>query len=788
MTKVKIQLSRLPFYLVVALILFYICFPIYWMLLTSFKSPNLLFRVDYWPRDFTLINYRYLTFNQELLYGLYNSIMISSAVLLLSLALGSIAAFALGRLKFRGRNLIRFSLIGLAGFPHISIMGGLYLLVTNPCILYGGSCPQYQLYNTRLALIITYLLLTLPLTIWFLTSFYRELPAELEDAAYVDGASPLQTFYYVLLPVSTPALVTTGLLAFITAWNEFLFALTFTIDESSRTAPVALSRYSVFGSATSLGIAGTVLVSVPAVLLAVTFRRQLTSGLAGLISVRLTTEEDWPGWWSHRWQKWGLPAFNLTGPEKIYLFLLGLGLLSFLWYSGSVIRFPYPVDYGEGPLLDQARRLADFQNIYQTDLSRPPYTITNYPPLYVLLQVPFVWLFGPAYWYGRLISWGSMLLASAALTLLLYRFSRDRLAALSGGLLLLTIPYASVWAPLARIDALALGLSLTGLAVLVGWPERRWSLPVGALLLTAAVYSRQSYGLAAPLAAFVWLLSRPPRYRAFILAGLMATVGLGLFAWLNYTTAGGFFFNIITANINEFQPDLLNDYLEDVSLRLPGLLLLGAFFGLAGGWFRRPGWWLVTPYLIGAALSALTIGKIGSNVNYLIELSAALSLVAGLMIAWLHQRSLLYTGLILLLSLQIFLLLPGSINHLFIESKISQTAEQMRLETIVAQANGPVLADEDMGLLPLLGRPIYLQPFEVTQLASAGVWEQQPLLEAIARREFPVILILRIGGQDLAEERWTPQMLAAIEQNYHPAERVGDEFSYVQVYRPQLQN
>src|SRR5690606_8441902 len=105
--------------------------------------------------------------------------------------------------------------------------------------------------------------------------------------------------------------------------------------------------------------------------------------------------------------------------------------------------------------------------------------------------------FGPAYWYGRLISWGSMLLASAALTLLLYRFSRDRLAALSGGLLLLTIPYASVWAPLARIDALALGLSLTGLAVLVGWPERRWSLPVGALLLTAAVYSRQSYGLAA---------------------------------------------------------------------------------------------------------------------------------------------------------------------------------------------------------------------------------------------------------------------------------------------------
>jgi hypothetical protein len=621
--------------------------------------------------------------------------------------------------------------------------------------------------------------LTLPLTIWFLSNFYRDLPDELADAAYVDGASPFQTFYYILLPLSAPALVTTGLLSFIAVWNEFLFALTFTIDESSRTAPVAVSRYSVFGSATSFGLAATVLVGMPAIILAFTFRRQLTSGLAGLISIRLPEEAVEPSGLAQLWARMGL-----TTPEKMLFFLLGLGLLSFGWFSWSVIAFPYAVDYGEGPLLDQAIRLANFQNIYRADLSQAPYTITNYPPLYVLLQVPLVWLFGPAYWYGRVISWLGMMTAAGALALILYTFTRDRLAVALGGVLLLTIPYTAVWAPLARIDALALGLSLSGLAILARWPEKRWSWWLTAVLLTASVYTRQSYGLAAPLAAFVWLLSRRLPGRAFMLAGLMAVLGLGLFAWLNYLTRGGFFFNIITANVNEFQWDLLADYVEDVTLRLPGLLLLAAFFGLVAGWFRVKGWWLVTPYLVGATLSALTIGKIGSNVNYLLELSVALSLVAGLMTAWLRSRPLAHTALSLLLAMQVLLLLPGSINHWFIESRIAQPGDQARLAQLISQTAGPVLADEAIGLLPLAGHPLYLQPFEVTQLAVDGIWDQQPLLDDLDRQAFPLILIFRVGGSDLVEERWTPQMLAHIAQNYRRTEKVGDEFIYVDVYRP----
>ncbi len=128
-----------------------------------------------------------------------------------------------------------------------------------------------------------------------------------------------------------------------------------------------------------------------------------------------------------------------------------------------MILFPYPVDYGEGPLLDQTLCLANFRNIYRANLAIPPFTISNYPPLYPLLQVPFVWLFGPAYWYGRLISWLSMLVSAGSISLILCTFTRNRFVALLEGCMFLTIPCISYRVPLCRVDALALGLSLAGL-------------------------------------------------------------------------------------------------------------------------------------------------------------------------------------------------------------------------------------------------------------------------------------------------------------------------------------
>ena len=329
------------------------------------------------------------------------------------------------------------------------------------------------------------------------------------------------------------------------------------------------------------------------------------------------------------------PAINLF--EIGLLLVLAFGLWQAATFGSKLLAYPYQADYGEGPLLSQVGRLARFESIYSAELSQPPYTIANYPPVYMLLQVPLDWIFGPAFWYGRLLSLLGMLAAALFLGLTVQTLTRDRLAGLAAGLLLFSIPYVKAWAPLFRIDPLALGLSWAGLYLLVRSQSKRASLWPAAILLTAAIYTRQSYGLAAPLAAFCYLAAQQPRRRAFSLAAYVAGLGLGLFVLLNLLTRGGFFFNIVSANINAFKLPFLYSYAGRVVDNLPYLLGLGGLFLLVG-WHRNRSWWLAGPYLLGALVSAATIGKIGSNVNYLLELSAALCLVAGLIMAWLREK------------------------------------------------------------------------------------------------------------------------------------------------------
>lgn len=471
------------------------------------------------------------------------------------------------------------------------------------------------------------------------------------------------------------------------------------------------------------------------------------------------------------------PAINLL--DIGLLVLLVFALYQFFAFSYQIINYPYQVDYGEGPLLSQVGRLAQFENIYTTDLSHAPYTVTNYPPLYMLLQSPFHWLFGPAFWYGRLISLLGMLAAALFLGLALYSLTRDPLAALTGGLLLFAIPYARAWAPLFRIDSLALGLSWAALYLLVrGKGERRNLLGI-AILLTAAIYTRQSYGLAAPLAAFTWLLSQQPRRHAFTLAVYVGGLGLGLFVLLNLLTDGGFYFNIVTANINKFQLPTLLNYLRRALADLPVLLLLGAIFLLAG-WSRIRGWMLAAPYLLGAVVSAMTIGKIGSNVNYLLELSAALCLAVGLVFAWMRQKGqtaeskaariswqLAAAGLAAILAVQVFW---AANNHggyeQYLRQKTSLHTQNEVLLGLIEQSSGPVLTGEHMGLLALTGRPIYYQPFEMKQLSDSGVWDQSPFLAELESGQYPLILMYRPMGNNVHERRWTPEMLALIAAHY----------------------
>jgi trehalose/maltose transport system permease protein len=268
-------ISRVLFYLVLAVIFLYIVFPFYWAFRSSITPDGELFvtPVHYWPQNPTLAHYQDVFSNGDFVIALRNSAIVAASTTILSLVIGTVGAYALGRFKFRGRLPIMYLILSMTMFPSIAILGSLFDLIR-----------RFGLYNQLPALIITYLIFTLPFTVWVLTSFFQGLPKELEEAAYVDGASPFETLYKVMLPLIAPGLVTTGLLAFIQAWNEFLFAVSFMQTPDKRTVPLAIFQ---FATQTGGGfeipwgsiMAGTVVVTVPLIVLVLIFQNRIISGL-----------------------------------------------------------------------------------------------------------------------------------------------------------------------------------------------------------------------------------------------------------------------------------------------------------------------------------------------------------------------------------------------------------------------------------------------------------------------------------------------------------------------------
>jgi hypothetical protein len=467
-------------------------------------------------------------------------------------------------------------------------------------------------------------------------------------------------------------------------------------------------------------------------------------------------------------------------PAGVLLLVLVAAAGFFVADGARVIRFPYPMDYGEGPLLDQTQRLGRLESLYRADLAAPPYTVSNYPPVYPLVLSPLGRLWGPAFWYGRLLSWLSIVAAAVFVGLILEALTRDRLAAVMGGLALLAFPPVAYWSSLYRVDALALALSLAGVWLVVRRPAGRLTVPAAAALLVAAIYTRQSYGVAAPLAACVWLGQATSWRRALALAALTGGLGAGLFLALDVVTGGGFSFNIVSANLNAYQAGSLAQYLTDVWALMPFALAAVAAFLLLAPWFRVPSWQLVAPYVLGAVVSGLTVGKVGSNVNYLIELGAGVSLSIGAVLAWQRPHRAVHGVIALFLALDLTLVVLASPYRTVTYVRLKQGEDARHLLDVIHRAPGIVLADEDMGLLPLDGRPIFFQPFEMTQLARAGRWDQRPFLAEIERQAFAAILIYRIPELPLHRQRWTDEMLEAIERRYVVEERVGP----TEVYRP----
>jgi multiple sugar transport system permease protein len=255
-------------------VLFYALVPVLWLLSLSLKTPSSVGDKRIIPKHFTFDNYTALFqggFDSPMLRPLINSIAIALIATTIAVTLASFTAYAIARLDFPGKFLILACALAIAMFPPISVVGPLF-----------DMWRTLGLYDTYAGLVIPYLTFALPLAIYTLVAFFREIPWELEQAAQVDGATPWQAFTRIILPLAAPGVFTAAILVFIFAWNDFVFAITLTSSDSARTVPAALAFFtgeSQFTAPVGNIAAAAVLVTIPIIVFVLIFQRRIVAGL-----------------------------------------------------------------------------------------------------------------------------------------------------------------------------------------------------------------------------------------------------------------------------------------------------------------------------------------------------------------------------------------------------------------------------------------------------------------------------------------------------------------------------
>jgi ABC-type glycerol-3-phosphate transport system permease component len=252
------------------LLAFGFVFPVYWTIASSFGPESSLFDVPpVVPTRLTLDHYRALFDQRQFWLPMRNSLIVAAATTALAVIAATLAAYALTRLKFRGRTLLLGGVLAVSMLPQVSLVPPLYL-----------ALRATHLIDTYTGLVLPYLSFALPLSIWLLVGYFRQLPPEIEDAALVDGASRVQVLRHVVLPLAWPGVATAAILTFLYCWNEFIFALSFTLGPERQTAPVAIAlfrgRYQVpWGQI----LAAAVVTTLPVVAVVVAFERRIVDGL-----------------------------------------------------------------------------------------------------------------------------------------------------------------------------------------------------------------------------------------------------------------------------------------------------------------------------------------------------------------------------------------------------------------------------------------------------------------------------------------------------------------------------
>jgi multiple sugar transport system permease protein len=262
--------ERLLWSIGILVVLLYALIPVVWITSLSFKSPEEVADRKFFS-GFSFENYDVVFSDDTFIAALINSIGIAGIATLISIVLAAMTAYATSRLNFTGKALILSGALAVAMFPPISIVGSLF-----------DMWRAIGIYDTWIGLIIPYMTFTLPLAIYTLSAFFREIPWELEQAAAVDGATPMQAFRKVIVPLAAPGVFTAAILVFIFAWNDFIFANTLTSTDNARTVPAALAFFtgaSQFEQPIGAISAASVVVTIPIIIMVLIFQRRIVAGL-----------------------------------------------------------------------------------------------------------------------------------------------------------------------------------------------------------------------------------------------------------------------------------------------------------------------------------------------------------------------------------------------------------------------------------------------------------------------------------------------------------------------------
>lgn len=271
--KLKRSLTSTSSWLGIVVIIIFCLAPFYWMFVSSLRPARDIFDISLWPKEVSWENY-VAVFDPERGFGtsLLNSLIVAGTTTILALFVATVAAYALARLEFRGKTLLLTIIIATSMFPLVAIIVPLLKLFTS-----------WGWINTYQSMILPSLSFALPLAVWNLTSFFKQIPVDLEQAAMVDGCTPGQAFRKVILPIAAPGMFTTAIIVFINAWNEFLIAVTMVNDTAMQTAPVAISKFggvSQFQTPYGSQMAAGVVVTIPLLILVLVFQRRIVAGLA----------------------------------------------------------------------------------------------------------------------------------------------------------------------------------------------------------------------------------------------------------------------------------------------------------------------------------------------------------------------------------------------------------------------------------------------------------------------------------------------------------------------------